>query len=374
MKKYAMLVLASTFMLSVAVFAQEQTPVPAGKSENKEFKQTERPHVSPEKRAERMTKVLGLTDAEKVKVQALFEKQEAVRVQRQAENKKMRAEQMAKLETERRVQDAELEKIIGKDKFQKLESERADLKVKMTARNEKNQFGRRNDFKGMNFTKRPLISAENRADRMAKTLGLTDAEKAKVQALFEKQNAKIEQHMAMVKKVRDEQIAQVKIELKSMNADLENIIGTEKFQQLEKKRSELKEKLKERFGNRQMAFRGKEWQMKAHRPANGPMITSEKRADKMAKEFGLNDSQKSQVQALFEKQTADRHQQIEKVKEEMKAKFEAQRKTNDEALANIIGQENFKKLQAQRADHQDKMKEMRKEQENSSPENNSENK
>jgi hypothetical protein len=114
--------------------------------------------------------------------------------------------------------------------------------------------------------------------------------------------------------------------------------------------------------------------MKAHREANGPMITPEKRADKMAKEFGLNDSQKSQVQALFEKQTADRHQQIEKVKEEMKAKFEAQRKTNDEALANIIGQENFKKLQSQRAEHQDKMKEMRKEQENSSPENNSENK
>ena len=370
MKKYAMLVLASTFMLSVAVFAQEQTPDPAGKGEKKEFKQAERPHVSPEKRADRMAKELGLTDAEKTKVQALFEKQETVRVQHQAENKKMRDEQMAKFETERKVQDADLEKIIGKEKFEKLESERADFKAKMTSRNEKNQFGRRNDFKGKDFAKKPLVSAENRADRMAKKLGLTDAEKAKVQALFEKQNAKFEQHMAMVKKVRDEQIAQVKIEVKSMNADLENIIGTEKFQQLEKKRSELKEKI----GNKQMAFRGKEWQMRNHRPDNGPMITPEKRADKMAKELGLNDSQKTQVQALFEKQAADRHQQAEKMKEEMKAKFEAQRKANDEALTSIIGQENFKKLQAQREANQNKMKGMRKGHENNPPENNNENK
>jgi hypothetical protein len=176
--------------------------------------------------------------------------------------------------------------------------------------------------------------------------------------------------MDVVKKVRDEQIAKVKIEVKSMNADLEKIIGTEKFQQLEKKRSELKEK----FGNKQMAFRGKERQMRNHGPANGPMITPEIRADKMAKELGLNDSQKTQVQALFEKQAADRHQQAEKLKVEMKAKFEAQRKANDEALANIIGQENFKKLQAQREDHQNKMKDMRKGHENNPPVNNNENK
>jgi len=114
MKKYAMLALATAIMFSVTVSSQNQTPPPPGrKAEMKEFKQGERPQITPEKRAERMAKELGLSDAEKVKVQALFEKQDAKRDQHQAAVKKVRDEQKAQFETERKVQDAELEKIIG---------------------------------------------------------------------------------------------------------------------------------------------------------------------------------------------------------------------------------------------------------------------
>jgi len=112
-----------------------------------------------------------------------------------------------------------------------------------------------------------------------------------------------------------------------------------------------------------------------------PMITPEKRAEKLAKTLDLNAAQKADVQALFEKQDAKRHQEMEKfekMRAEMKAKFEAERKANDEALAKIIGQEKFQKFQTIRAERQDKMKDkmkhMRKGHENQAPENDDDNK
>src|SRR5665647_465616 len=118
MKKYAGLVMISLFMFSVAVSAQEPTPPQGQRGQMKEMRKGDRPMVTPEKRAGHMAKELGLTDAEKVKVQALFEKQDARMKQHQAEMGKMREEQKAMFETERKAQDAELEQIIGKEKFQ----------------------------------------------------------------------------------------------------------------------------------------------------------------------------------------------------------------------------------------------------------------
>ncbi|MDD4968051.1 MAG: hypothetical protein PHT07_01335 [Paludibacter sp.] len=384
MKKYAMLVLASTILFSVAVSGQEQTPPPGRKGERKEFKQNERPQVSPEKRAERMAKELGLTDAEKVKVQALFEKQEAARMQHQGEMKKLREERMAKFEAERKAQDADLVKIIGQDKFQKLESERGERKAKMMERREgiqKNRAERGRQHKEYNRAEFPKITAEKRADKMAKVLGLTDIEKGKVQALFEKQDAKREQHMAAVKKVKDEQMAQFETERKAMNADLEKIVGTEKYQKLESVRHDMKDKMQARHDGNQRPHQKGEMMMRDHKQGVKAMVTPEKRAERMTKELGLSEAQKADVQALFEKQDAKRHQQMEKVekmREEMKAKFEAQRKANDEALTNIIGKDKFQKLQAMRTERMDKMKDkmkgMRKGHQDHSPENKGDNK
>jgi len=88
------------------------------------MRQPERKTVTPEKRAEFMAKQLELTDAEKAKVQALFEKQEVKAKQRQEEMKKMREEHRAKMDVERSVNQAELIKIIGKEKFQEMQSQR----------------------------------------------------------------------------------------------------------------------------------------------------------------------------------------------------------------------------------------------------------
>jgi len=136
MKKYAMLALATVFMFSVTVMAQNQTPPAGRKGHKKELRQGMGEKVNAQQRAEHMSKVLGLTDAEKVKVQALFEKQDAKRVQHKAEVQKVRKVQMAQFANERKAQDAELEKIIGKEKFQKHESIRADRQEKMKQKRE----------------------------------------------------------------------------------------------------------------------------------------------------------------------------------------------------------------------------------------------
>src|ERR1035437_8376097 len=139
MKKKLMLVLASVFIVNVAIIAQDQNPPQGRKGEKKEIKHGETLQVSPEKRAERLAMKLGLTNTEKARVQAIFEKQDAVRVKHQAEERKLREEHIAKFESERNVQDAELEKIIGKDNFQKLENERAERKANMQERHNGNQ-------------------------------------------------------------------------------------------------------------------------------------------------------------------------------------------------------------------------------------------
>ena len=128
MKKYVMLLLATVFIFSTALMAQDQTSPQVKKGEKKEFKREE---MSAQKRAEFMAKQLELTDAEKAKVQALMEKQDAKRKQHQAEIQKMKEEQKAKFEAEQKEQKAELEKIIGKEKFQKLETMRSEKMHKM---------------------------------------------------------------------------------------------------------------------------------------------------------------------------------------------------------------------------------------------------
>lgn len=384
MKRYATLVLASALTISMAAFAQEQTPPPGRKGEKKEFRQAEKTQVTPEKKAERMAKELGLTNAEKVKVQALFEKQEAVRSQHKVEIEKLRKEHMAKFETERKAQDAELMKIIGKEKFQKLEKERAEMKASMMVRHQgmqRHMMEQRMRHNRINRGEHPQVSAQTKADKMAKVLGLTDTEKAKVQALFEKLSVKEEQLKAEVKKFKEEKMAQFETERKSMNADLEKAIGTEKYQKLEAKKSEMMAKMKERRTEFQHHRQGMEWQKGNHKEAFKQMVTPEKRSERMAKELELTDAQKSDLQALFIKQDILRQQQkekIEKMKAEMKEQFEAQRKTDDEALVSIIGQDNFQKLQAlhakQMADMKDRMKdrmkEMKKRHENHAPESN----
>lgn len=158
MKKYAVLALATVFMFGTTLFAQNQ-PQPKHQKEGKrEFKRVEKKMITPEKRAEFMAKQLELSDAEKAKVQALFEKQAASQKVQMEEIKKMRQEQKAKFEANRKAQEAELVKIIGNEKFQKLQAMQIEHLKKMN-RGEKMKMMRKKHMK--NEKQRPMRPENN---------------------------------------------------------------------------------------------------------------------------------------------------------------------------------------------------------------------
>jgi len=161
MKKYALLALATVFMFSTTLIAQNQTQPNHEKGGKKEFKKEERKVISPEKKAEFMAKQLVLSDAEKVKVQALFEKQAAKQKVQMEEMKKLREERKAKLEAEKTAQDADLINIIGNEKFQKLQAMQIEHLKKMN-RPEKMKDMRKHSMN--NDEQRPM-KQENAQDK-----------------------------------------------------------------------------------------------------------------------------------------------------------------------------------------------------------------
>ncbi len=137
MKKYALLVLASLFMFSVALNAQEAS-APMGKKmmiQKREIKmERHQGIVTPQMRADKMAKELSLTDAEKAKVKELFEKEDANRIKMADEVYKVKQEFKAKFEAQKKTNEVELQKIIGTEKFQKLQTLRTVNMEKMKER------------------------------------------------------------------------------------------------------------------------------------------------------------------------------------------------------------------------------------------------
>lgn len=129
MKKYAKLVLASVFIFSMSAMAQEQTPSAVRPGILKE--QGQRQQVSAQMRAENMAKELKLTDAEKAKVQEVFEKNDVLFTKFRSEVKRDNPDFREKFKALRDAQDADLEKAIGKDKLDAWKKIQAERRQKM---------------------------------------------------------------------------------------------------------------------------------------------------------------------------------------------------------------------------------------------------
>jgi len=89
------------------------------------------------------------------------------------------------------------------------------------------------------------------------------------------------------------------------------------------------------------------------RQGNRPQMTPQMRAERLAKQLDLTADQTSMVKGMYEKQDAERQKKqgdVQKTREEMRAQFDAERKTQDEELTKIIGTEKMKKLQDIRAE------------------------
>jgi Spy/CpxP family protein refolding chaperone len=133
MKKYVLIAMAFIFAVSLSLTAQEAGSPKGPRIIQKREIRVEKHHgiVTPQMRADKMAKELGLTDAEKAKVKALIEKEYANRIKLQDEIEKSKQEFKTKFENAKKEHNEDLEKIIGKEKFQKLETLRTEKIKKM---------------------------------------------------------------------------------------------------------------------------------------------------------------------------------------------------------------------------------------------------
>lgn len=134
MKKIGLFLLVTLFTCSFSLSAQNR--IIEKKYENgKEFREGNREQMkeqlSAKKRAGYMAVDMELTDAQRDKLQALFEKQDKQREDHQAEMKKLREKQMSKMEEQRKTNEIEMEKILGTEKYKALKDKRTERKERV---------------------------------------------------------------------------------------------------------------------------------------------------------------------------------------------------------------------------------------------------
>jgi len=134
MRKYAKLVLASVFLFSMSLMAQEQTPPAVKTGAQNEMRQGPRQQMTPQLRAENMAKELALTDAEKAKVQEVYEKNDVIFTKFRSEVSRDSPDFREKFKALRDAQDAELISAIGNDKFQKWQTVQKERRQKMNTK------------------------------------------------------------------------------------------------------------------------------------------------------------------------------------------------------------------------------------------------
>jgi hypothetical protein len=262
MKKNVYLVMCMMLVVTFTLSAQQPMMNRSKQVHRNErsMEHRQRGLVTPQMRADRMATELGLSEGEKAKVKDLFEKEDANKVKRMDEVQKIRKEMKAKIDGDKKSITAELEKIIGKDKVQKLADKREEMRAKMENKKKEGRGGREAFSVEKSKMNRPhygqkskrdnerrqntIVTPQMHADRMTAELGLTENENAKVKNLFEKEDAIRVKRMDEAQKMKKEMKAIIENDKKSSAADLEKIIGMEKVQKLADKREEMKSKMK----------------------------------------------------------------------------------------------------------------------------------
>lgn len=232
----AKLILCALLFSAGTLFLNAQPPRQHNRDGNGQGQGQNREMLTPEARADRMAQHLELTEAQKAKVLELF-KQEDVKMKAMRDevkalrekNEKMSDSQREKFAAQRKVQEAELEKIVGKEKYAKLQAEREGQMQKMKEKHgqmqgnrpEVNQPPMHNpEARAHKVEKiKEHFTPEKRAERLKTELGLTDAEKDALVQLFDAEH----------KKVAEERKQKMEAAIKSHDAEVEKIIGKEKM-------------------------------------------------------------------------------------------------------------------------------------------------
>ena len=269
MKKYLFLLATLLLTVSMSVSAQrnQRNTGNRGNMNNRRSEQMMR--MTPQERVTLMTKELNLTTKEAADVLALCKKQEAERNKQIEENRAQRnltrqanvarrEEMREKRLKEVEKQTAELEKIIGKERVQKWNDLRQNVRDSTRAgrmdgrgnnRTIKGNIDNRQSFDSRRSDNRMRMSTKERVDLMTKELDLTTQQAAKVLALTEKQEAESIAQVTENRKLRDSGSLNSEARRKEMRemrdkqvknhyAELEKIIGKEKLEKWKNLRQE----------------------------------------------------------------------------------------------------------------------------------------
>jgi len=216
-----------------------------------------------------------------------------------------------------------------------------------------------------------MVTPEARADRMAKHLELTAGQKAKVLELFKKQEMQMNAAREEMKKMReknekisDAQREKFAAQRKANDAELEKIIGAEKFAKLQAEREGQMQKMKEKRGQMQgNAPQGpnrpqmQNPEMRAKRAEKmKENFTPEMRAERLKTELGLTDAEKEALVQLFESEK-------KQIAEERKQKMDAMKLKHEAEMEKIIGKEKMAKYLELQKSRQEKAKKNRKQNE-----------
>lgn len=132
MKKYAFLILTCIFMLSFTAATDAQNP---NHGNNPGMRQGNRQMATPAERVERLSKDIALSDEQKTKVLAMYEKYDASFAKLRTEVSREKPEFREKFSAMREAQDKELKEIIGEEKFEQLAKKRAERRNNNTNNN-----------------------------------------------------------------------------------------------------------------------------------------------------------------------------------------------------------------------------------------------
>lgn len=289
MKKHLFLVAALLLILSMSVSAQNYNNRrnTGNRRNNMNYNRSEQMmRMTPQERVDLMTKELNLTTKEASEVLALCEKHEAERIEevnkhrsergtgyanrdaRRDEFREMRAEQMEK-------QFAELEKIIGKERAEKWNELRQDVRDSNREgrydgrgynRNSRRDVNNRGNFDNRRSDYMMRLSAQERVDLMTKELDLTSEQAAQILALTQKyedqRNQEVDEHREerrterLNRDARRDEFREMRTkQMEEQQAELEKIIGKEKLDKWNSMRQDVRDT--NRAGRRNPGYRNR---------------------------------------------------------------------------------------------------------------------
>lgn len=289
MKKYLFLAATLLLTLSMSVSAQNYNNRrnTGNRRNNMNYNRSEQMmRMTPQERVDLMTKELNLTTKEASEVLALCEKHETERIEevnkhrsergtgyanrdaRRDEFREMRAEQMEK-------QFAELEKIIGKERAEKWNELRQDVRDSNREgrydgrgynRNSRRDVNNRGNFDNRRSDYMMRLSAQERVDLMTKELDLTSEQAAQILALTQKyedqRNQEVDEHREerrterLNRDARRDEFREMRTkQMEEQQAELEKIIGKEKLDKWNSMRQDVRDT--NRAGRRNPGYRNR---------------------------------------------------------------------------------------------------------------------